>query len=248
MPTRSVSPKLAVPTTLLPAYSPDGSGRDLWRVQHLVRPPRTGTLFPRSRKESPTKKYERDLKGNIPKFVPNGSGRDLFQQCNGDIQICHTGVTGFSSKPPVIPRKGRGVSFLGKSVPKYLPNGSGRDLYLLSDERPLSAISSVRIERVSKAPRSRTSPPPRFRPVGSGRDMFQSSIADEGSQTSSYREFKPNVSGFAYGHSSISSSSNYLQKRNELLHKQRLGIAKSPGEQRSFMQRLSTPVSRKISP
>ena len=240
----SIGGKLAQPTSVLPKYCPDGNGRDLWRSREIAKPPLTGYIISKNRSADIVRqKNNVERRGKIPKFVPNGSGRDLYQQCNEDVLICHTGVTSFSEKPPALSRRGRGVSYQGKPAPMYIPDGSGRDLYFCAAERPLSPVSTLRRERVTKAPRCRTSPPPRFRATGTGRDTFQNPAFFDQSDTNR-GGIIPKIQGFAYGDSSISLSNTLRQRIVQAKYRNLTRTAVCPSRQRSSIERLSSPTER----
>ena len=111
-------------------------------------------------------------------YRPNGSGRDLSVFSDPEC-IPSTGVI-FSSVSPSPKAKSILIVSQPRSEPppRLTPNGSGRDLFQLS-QVGLSIVPHTGIVFSPVAPASkkkpaalRTSPPPRFSPSGSGRDTF----------------------------------------------------------------------------
>jgi len=235
------NPKKVPPSYVLPKYTPTGDGRDLWCVKDLISSPYTGTVISLNKnvdQPPPSQTPVRNRTAGLPRFVPNGSGRDLFQQCGNDPLISHAGVTTFSANPPVYPRSGLGVNRQGSPPPKYVPGGSGRDLYLCRTGPNVSTFAKMRTERPVKAPRARTSPPPRCQTTGSGRDTYLNSTISTDSVLS--RSSKQ-VEGFAYGDVSISRSNNLRHRQIEQRYRERTGETITAAQQQMTFTRLISP-------
>eukprot|EP01041_Mallomonas_annulata_P013023 gene13023-27476_t len=237
------------PESTVPRYRADGNGRDLYRIEDLEKPPITGVLFVKNKIEpKPKKLLTGAITGStaaLPRFVPNGTGRDLFQQCNPTPLVAHTG-TMFSTHPPVHSNKGLGVNRLDRPAPLYRPNGTGRDLFYT--DKNTTAVPTLRKEIYRKPPQARTAPLPRFKPTGTGRDTYQNLASDDDasmcSSTTSLFYSAPKPTGFAYGSESITRSSQSAQQRVMKLYNDRMGTTVHSSSQKTSMERLSTSPQR----
>lgn len=233
--------KKVPPSYILPKYTPTGDGRDLWCVKDLISSPYTGTVISSNKSvvNPPSQTPVRNRTSGVPRFVPNGSGRDLFQQVGNDPLISHAGVTTFSAQPPVYARNGLGVNRQGSPPPRYVPGGSGRDLYLCRSGPTVSTFAKMRTEKPTKPPRARTSPPPRCQTSGSGRDTYLNANMSTDSVIS--RGSSKQVEGFAYGDPSISKSNNLRHRQIEQRYRERSGETISSAQQKMTFTRLMSP-------
>ena len=158
-------------TQPFPKYISDGSGRDLTMTfQRDPLPPKFNHFFNDNRPEKLAKEMK-TFQAKIhttARFVPNGSGRDLFQQVNEDYVFPIS--TSFSPIEKTS-QKSHFAQNRPKSVPRYVPTGSGRDLYLTDlDASRCASPLSFKISKPNASNlnvlRARTSPPPRFVATG----------------------------------------------------------------------------------
>lgn len=217
-------------TQPFPKYISDGSGRDLTMTfQRDPLPPKFNHFFNDNRPEKLAKEMK-TFQAKIhttARFVPNGSGRDLFQQVNEDYVFPIS--TSFSPIEKTS-QKSHFAQNRPKSVPRYVPTGSGRDLYLTDlDASRCASPLSFKISKPNASNlnvlRARTSPPPRFVATGSGRDSFQNPNLYRPSKSPS-----PKNEGFQYGSSSISRNARYKHSKP----------SRSFVSQNETMKRLST--------
>lgn len=102
----------------------------------------------------------------VGRFVPNGTGRDTFQQCDRNPIIASTGRSHFTTVAPKV--KGQLPSGTAKTTivgASYVPSGNGRDMYMVrgfTGTHTSSYGCSMRVKKYEKSPRPRTSSLPRY--------------------------------------------------------------------------------------
>lgn len=224
--------KACKPTKPLPRYISDGSGRDvIIAFSGMPNPPNFNHISKNRPHHLPSKLKGGNAKIPVtPKFIPDGSGRDLFQQQNTDY-VCPTRV--LSSAIGVTPKR-RVISNYSrpKVNARFKPSGSGRDMGYTDIDvyQTINSQNSFKVLKPSASNaqilRPRTSPPPRFQSSGSGRDTYQNPSAHR--PASSYN---PQREGFKYGSQSISRNARYKYGGN---------ATKSYAAQNETMKRLCT--------
>ena len=173
MPSALKDSRACKPTRPMPRYISDGSGRDIiiaFNGDPL--PPKFNNFYSENR---PHKMPSKDKRPPVkvpatPKFVPDGSGRDLFQQQNSDY-VCPVNIN--ISTQSIVPKK-KGVSYYKRPMakPRFTPSGSGRDMGYsdIDVQRTINSQNSFKVLKPtysnSQILRPRTSPPPRFQSTG----------------------------------------------------------------------------------
>ena len=117
----------------------------------------------------------------IPRFASDGSGRDSYM---GDKPPPHTSANFNPYVAPtgqLPPKPSKGFHYATGTRAGYAPNGGGRDLQMFVDagaavprtgyQYSAEPPSVKRFQQPTVA--GRTDPPPKTRPNGTGRDLFQ---------------------------------------------------------------------------
>lgn len=172
MPSTLKDARAAKPTRPMPHYISDGSGRDVIIAFSGDPNPPHFNVHSENRPHHLPSGAKRGI-GKTPvaaKFVPDGSGRDMFQQQNNDYVFpIYNSTRGEATSP-----KQRQVSYYNrpKASPKFKPSGTGRDMSYSNIDVYQTITSQNSFRTLKPSPsnglvlRPRTSPPPRF--VSSG--------------------------------------------------------------------------------
>mmetsp|Transcript_24893 Transcript_24893/g.25112 ORF Transcript_24893/g.25112 Transcript_24893/m.25112 type:complete len:298 (+) Transcript_24893:188-1081(+) len=118
----------------------------------------------------------------VPKYRPDGNGRDLYQLNPADLErIPSTGVIFVENRREPKLKKFTSGSITGSStaLPNFTPNGTGRDLFQQCNPAPLVTHTGAMFSKyappaskkglgVNRANRA----PPKYLPNGTGRDLF----------------------------------------------------------------------------
>jgi hypothetical protein len=168
--------RAAKPTKPMPRYIADGSGRDvIIAFSREPNPPNFNHYSENRPHHLPTKEKRGNAKvPAISRFVPDGSGRDLFQQQNNDYVFpVHNQIRGEAISPK---RRHISNACRARAPPRFKPSGSGRDMSYSNIDvyQTTTSQNSFRTLKPSASNgqmlRPRTSPPPRF--VSSGKESF----------------------------------------------------------------------------
>jgi hypothetical protein len=143
-------------------YISDGRGRDTFITFGNDRDPPARCLD--SYKPSKVASAKLPI---LPRFQPDGSGRDMYCQVQKDPIVPVKGV--INTNTPSLTKRHKSAGVIRSSKPAaYVPAGSGRDLFFKSNFESYHAppLGNFRVKKIDTVVKARTSPPPRF--VSSG--------------------------------------------------------------------------------
>lgn len=169
------------------SYRPSGTGRDTQLfISKTQVTPHTSKAFdpfhsPSLKSPAPHSHSRTDPP---PKLLTDGNGRDSYLSGGSSPPLTSKTFHPYIAPSPILPPKpSKGYHYSIGIRAGYLPNGSGRDLQLFVDHSTGDSTPFTGTQFSTHAPSperhanpvsvSRSEPPPKTRPCGSGRDLFQ---------------------------------------------------------------------------